>query len=105
MLPHTKIITLIHPRPLEMIPYPVSISFTAPMEQIIEHVKSYDRTGAFMHFTFIKPFRIGVLYMVKRDDDSRNQNGKPITPPLLKPSIYCHYFHTLLIPLQYLTCS
>ena len=51
MLPHTKIITLIHPRPLEMIPYPVSISFTAPMEQIIEHVIIWPYRGLYaLHF-------------------------------------------------------
>ena len=47
--------------------------------------------------------KIGVLQVVVSDEDVCNWNGKPSNPPSLIPSIYSHYFHTLLIPSQELT--
>ena len=39
--------------------------------------------------------KTGVLQVVNSDDDARNQNSKPITPPSPIPSTYCCYFYTL----------
>ena len=44
--------------------------------------------------------KIGVLHVVVSDEDSCNRNGKLSNPLFHISSNYCHYFHTLLIPLQ-----
>ena len=49
--------------------------------------------------------KIDVLQVVVSNEDACNRNGKLSSPPLIIPSTYCHYFHTLLIPSQELTFS
>ena len=38
------------------------------------------------------------MQVVASDEDTSNQNRTPSTPLSFIPSIYCHYFHVLLIP-------
>ena len=49
-------------------------------------------------FLITQAWKIDVLQVVVSDEDACNWNSKLFHPLFLIPSIYSHYFHTLVIP-------